>query len=85
MSSLRALTLSAPLLATLATATFASGCPATVGDECTTDDLARARRVAYTGDGQPAYEGQALLISSCGGASYCHTQTPIGQIGRAHV
>ena len=47
MSSLRALTLSAPLLATLATATFASGCPATVGDECTTDDSGLETRVQF--------------------------------------
>ncbi len=52
---------------------FLGGCPATVGDSC---DLARARRVAYSSDGLPAYEGQALLITSCGGSSYCHTQSP---------
>ena len=54
-------------------ASLLSGCPATVGDTC---DLAVARRVAYSADGQPAYEGQALLITSCGGSSYCHTQSP---------
>jgi hypothetical protein len=60
----------------LFTSALLSGCPATVGDTCTSEDLARARRVAYSSDGLPAYEGQALMITSCGGASYCHTQTP---------
>lgn len=38
--------------------------------------MAKAKRIAYTSDGLPAYEGQALLIASCGGDSYCHTQMP---------
>jgi hypothetical protein len=65
-------------LAVLTGSSALSGCPATVGDVCTADDLTRARRVAYSSDGLPAYEGQALVITSCGGASYCHTQTPAG-------
>jgi len=60
------------LFGLLGSATLA-GCPANVGSNC---DLGRARQVAYAADGMPAYEGQALLIASCGGASYCHTQTP---------
>lgn len=51
-----------------------AGCPATVGNRC---DMAEATRVAYASDGSPAYIGQALLITSCGGSSYCHTQTPM--------
>ena len=36
-------------------------------------DQAAATRVAYDpADGRTAYEGQALIISSCGGATLCH-------------
>lgn len=36
-------------------------------------DQATATRVAYDpADGRTAYEGQALIISSCGGATLCH-------------
>ncbi|GAB4202045.1 MAG: hypothetical protein OHK0013_14840 [Sandaracinaceae bacterium] len=51
-----------------------AGCPPTVGDDC---DLDQAREVVYAADGTPAYAGQALLLTSCGGSSYCHTQTPM--------
>ncbi len=64
------------LLGTLLGSTLLAGCPARVGGVCSEADLDEARLVAYAADGMPAYEGQALLIASCGGASYCHTQTP---------
>lgn len=35
------------------------------------DDQA-ARRVVYDDTGSPAFEGQALMISSCGGGAFCH-------------
>jgi hypothetical protein len=63
------------LLSLLPSAALA-GCPADVGDDC---DLDAAREVVYAADGTPAYAGQALLVSSCGGSSYCHTQTPMAQ------
>ncbi len=71
----RSLALSgATLSAAAATATLLAGCPATVGEQC---DDAEALEIAYAADGTPAYTGQALLIASCGGSSYCHTQTPM--------
>jgi len=60
-------------LGALLGSTVLTACPARVGVDCNLDE---ARQVAYAADGTPAYEGQALLIASCGGASYCHTQTP---------
>jgi hypothetical protein len=50
------------------------GCPATVGSVCTPEDQARAERLVYQADGTPAYEGQAMMLTSCGGQSFCHTQ-----------
>jgi len=64
----------ATLPAAAAAVTLLAGCPATVGDQC---DEAEATQIAYASDGTPAYTGQALLIASCGGSSYCHTQTPM--------
>ena len=32
-----------------------------------------ARRVVYSPSGTPAYEGQALIATSCGNASFCHS------------
>lgn len=49
-----------------------AGCPATVGSAC---DESAAYDVAYNSEGEPAYVGQAIMIASCGGSSYCHTQT----------
>jgi hypothetical protein len=64
----------AAALVALGSSTSLAGCPATVGDAC---DLDEAREVVYAADGTPAYAGQALLVTSCGGGSYCHTQTPM--------
>lgn len=33
-----------------------------------------ARRVVRTTEGIPAYEGQALVIASCGGGNFCHSE-----------
>lgn len=42
-------------------------------------DADRATRVAYfPADGSSAYEGQALMIASCGGADLCHGADAIG-------
>lgn len=49
-----------------------------VGDQC---DLAAAQTVAYRADGLPAYAGQALVLSSCGGASFCHAATATNRFG----
>jgi hypothetical protein len=59
--------------AAIGSSLWLAGCPPTVGDACDLDD---AREVVYAADGSPAYAGQALLMTSCGGESYCHTQTP---------
>lgn len=72
MSRSRVASLRAVLLPSLFATAALSGCPAQVGDEC---DLDAAREVVYAADGTPAYAGQALLLSSCGASSYCHTQT----------
>lgn len=44
---------------------------------CTTigpcDDAA-AREIVYDEDGAPAYAGQAIVIQSCGGGGYCHSE-----------
>lgn len=41
-------------------------------------DADRARRVVYDDTGAPAYEGQALVISSCGGGGFCHASSAEG-------
>ncbi|MFK7989443.1 MAG: hypothetical protein AB8I08_25730 [Sandaracinaceae bacterium] len=38
-----------------------------------------ARRVVYTEDGEPAFEGQALMIASCGGGGFCHSDAALGE------
>ena len=53
----------------LIAAALLAGC----GVPGTCDDAA-ARRVATRFDGFPAYEGQALLIRSCGYGSHCHSE-----------
>lgn len=50
--------------------TLLSGCSRELG-EC--DPLA-ARSVAWDGDGMPAYEGQALMVASCGFGAFCHSE-----------
>ena len=46
------------------------GCMSDLG-EC---DPQAARALVYDLNGQPAYEGQALLIQSCGGGAFCHSE-----------
>ena len=57
-----------------------AGCVAVehVGNRCTPEDDARARTIVYRRDGSPAYAGQALLITSCGGGSFCHSEGATG-------
>ena len=62
---LRAVQRPATLLALLAL-----GCAPDLG-AC---DEAAARAVVYDPNGLPAYEGQALMIQSCGGGSFCHSE-----------
>lgn len=61
----------AVLLGVVVLGTFAGGCTVELG-EC---NEPVARRVVYNPDGAPAYEGQALVITSCGNGSYCHSST----------
>lgn len=50
-----------------------------VSPGCTSDlgpcDIPTARAVVYTADeeGLPAYAGQALILTACGGGAFCHT------------
>lgn len=55
------------------------GCLPDLG-EC---DPAAAHRVTYTDDGtgRPAYEGQALINTSCGGGSFCHAERASDRFG----
>lgn len=50
-------------------AALGAGCDPELGS-CDPD---RARDVVYEGSGLPAYEGQALLVQSCGSGSFCHS------------
>ena len=59
-----------------------AGCPASVGSVCTDEDRRVAERVVYQANGTPAYEGQALMLASCGGQSFCHTQNTGSDINR---
>lgn len=52
-----------------------AGCGSEVG---VCEDPRAARAVVYDGDGSPAYEGQALLIASCGHGSFCHAAAAEG-------
>lgn len=52
----------------LAIALLLSACAPEVGP-C--DDQA-ARRVVYDDTGSPAYEGQAIIVTSCGAGAFCH-------------
>jgi hypothetical protein len=56
-------------------AALLGGCRATVGTTCSPEELLRAREVVYAPDGSPAYAGQALVVSSCGGSAVCHTSS----------
>lgn len=53
----------------LGAALLAAGCHPEVGP-C---DVGEARRVVYDGVGTPAFEGQALMIQSCGHGAFCHS------------
>lgn len=53
----------------LCAALLAVGCNPEIGP-C---DVGDARRVVYDGAGTPAFEGQALMIQSCGHGAFCHS------------
>lgn len=55
---------------------LATACAVEPVGSCDPDD---ARRVVYTEDGEPAFEGQALMIASCGGGGFCHSDAAIGE------
>ncbi len=58
------------------------GCRASVSDRCSDDDMLSARTVVYDARGNPAYAGQALMISSCaGGGSFCHADSALSRYG----
>lgn len=58
-------------VSTVAGVLFATaGCQADLG-ECSDT---RARAIAYSETGLPAYEGQALIQNSCGGGAFCHSR-----------
>lgn len=52
-----------------------------MGDTCTADDLAQSRTVVYRRDGTPAYAGQALLLTSCGTGTFCHSENSTRRYG----
>lgn len=55
-----------------------AGCRARVGNDCPPAAAALARSVVYRRDGLPAYAGQALMITSCGGGAFCHSSGATG-------
>ena len=67
---------SALRLALVACALVSSACVSVPG-EC---DVEASRRVVYTSEGRPAYEGQALIISSCGYGTFCHAGAAEGEL-----
>lgn len=70
------------LLFVLSAATTTLACQADLG-ACNDD---RARQPVLDQDGVPAYEGQALLQSSCGNGSFCHSAGVTGEnrLGAPH-
>jgi len=68
--------------ALLLAAALAVGCTPQMGD-C---DQAAAIRVAYDqATGLPAYEGQALMIASCGHGAFCHAGDDVPRENRLGV
>ncbi len=65
-------------LALVIVVTLSGGCRARVGNECPPAAAALARTVVYRRDGLPAYAGQALMITSCGGGAFCHSDGAAG-------
>ncbi|HJL14211.1 MAG TPA: hypothetical protein RMH99_01075 [Sandaracinaceae bacterium LLY-WYZ-13_1] len=59
----------------LALAPGATACRGSLG---LCDSPERARAVVYDAAGQPAYEGQALAIVSCGHGTFCHAEAASG-------
>lgn len=50
------------------------GCQARVGSDCGPAASALAHTIVHRRDGLPAYAGQALMITSCGGGAFCHSE-----------
>jgi hypothetical protein len=60
------------------------GCPAGVGTTCTEEDYVAATTPVYAPDGTPSYPGQSLLLTSCGGGSFCHSEGATMRYGAPH-
>lgn len=58
----------------LAFVLLASGCSSDPG-AC---DIAAAGEIVYDSAGNPAFAGQAVIIQSCGGGAFCHSDTLAG-------
>lgn len=55
------------------------GCQPEIGTAC---DLEAARSVVYDDEGNPLYEGQALMVQSCaGGGGFCHSASAVDRYG----
>ena len=55
-------------------ALIAVGCAPRVGSDCPPAADMLAHTLVYRRDGLPAYAGQALMITSCGGGAFCHSE-----------
>jgi len=55
-------------------ALFAPLCLAACGPELGVCDENEARRLVYDETGSPAFEGQALIVQSCGYGAFCHSE-----------
>jgi len=55
-------------------ATVLCACSPRVGSVCPPEASALAHTVVYRRDGLPAYAGQALMITTCGGGAFCHSE-----------
>ena len=64
------------LALTLANVVLFAGCGETDLQYC---DMEALREVVYTQDGQPAYQGQALMQVSCGNGAFCHSELASGR------
>jgi len=55
-------------------ALLALGCAPRVGSDCPPAADMLAHTLVHRRDGLPAYAGQALMITSCGGGAFCHSE-----------
>jgi hypothetical protein len=62
----------------------ALGCAPRVGNDCPPAANMLAHTIVHRRDGLPAYAGQALMITSCGGGSFCHSPGSTQRYGAPH-